>query len=78
MLPFSPKLVPNTSSLVTKKHIRIKNSLTCHVDTTARKKSLDKNAKDKRKDGTIVQYNDKGKKIGTYKLSGNKLVNPKR
>ena len=32
----------------------------------------------KRKDGTIVQYNDKGKKIGTYKLSGNKLVNPKR
>lgn len=32
----------------------------------------------KRKDGTIVQYNDKGKKIGTYKLSGNKLVNQKR
>mgnify|MGYP004581844305 FL=1 len=32
----------------------------------------------KRKDGTIVQYNDKGKKIGTYKLSGNKLVSPKK
>lgn len=32
----------------------------------------------KKRDGTIVQYNDKGKKIGTYKLSGNKLVNPKK
>ena len=32
----------------------------------------------KKKDGTIVQYNDKGKKIGTYKISGNKLISPKK
>lgn len=25
----------------------------------------------KKKDGTIVQYNEKGKKIGTYKLDSN-------
>ena len=26
----------------------------------------------KKRDGTIVQYNDKGKKIGTYKLENGK------
>ena len=45
---------------------------------TQKMQSLPTGTFKKRKDGTIVQYNDKGKKIGTYKLSGNKLVNPKR
>ena len=45
---------------------------------TQKMQSLPTGTFKKRKDGTIVQYNDKGKKIGTYKLSGNKLVNQKR